>query len=144
MHQETKDFISVFPNIDKCSFQTFDDSWEDKTLARIFEYSEIDKLNELNDKWAWIFFSVNQMDKWKRNKDSVAWINCWICEMDWIDKKDQLNLINLCPASPSMIIESKNSFHLYWFAKDWTKENWNDICNWIRNFFWLRSSSCWY
>jgi phage shock protein PspC (stress-responsive transcriptional regulator) len=34
-----------------------------------------------------------------------------------------------------MIIESNSSYHLYWFAKDGTKENWNKVCNGLRNYF---------
>jgi len=35
------------------------------------------------------------------------------------------------PIRPSSIVESKNGYHCYWFAKDGTKENWPKICTYI-------------
>lgn len=138
MNIELDTLIESYPNFKQCSLQTFDD-WPTKNthLARILNNStsSYKKLEELNKQWAWIFFSVNPMKEWKRDKESVIWISSWICEIDWLDKKLQEKMINHCPLKPSLIIESKSSFHLYWFAKDWTKDNWNKICNWLRNYF---------
>jgi hypothetical protein len=69
------------------------------------------------------------METGQRNKESVTEINAWICEVDGIDKTEQQAMIKICPIKPSLIIESKSSYHLYRFAKDGTKENWNKICN---------------
>lgn len=128
-----------YPRFDECSLQTFDDNRERKDwkLAKIFENKDWNYkyLDDLNRDWAWIFFSVNPMVKWKRDKESVIWISTWICEIDGLDKDIQQKLIDNCPLKPSMVIDSKNSYHMYWFAKEWTKEKRYDIVNWLRNFF---------
>lgn len=138
MREWVEAMFESYPNFKDCSLQTFDDSkiWN-QSLARIFENKEDNYtlLDQLEKDGAGIFFSVNSMKKWKRDQESVIWINVWITEIDWMDKKDQLRLVELSPIKPSMIIESKNSLHLYWFAKDWTEEKRNYICNWLRNFF---------
>lgn len=67
-----------------------------------------------------------------RNKDSVARFNSWICEIDHLEKEEQLKLINLFPLPPSLVIESCHGFHMYWFikhpesvsAESWCKINW--------------------
>lgn len=129
--------VELYPNFKECAFQTFDDTKSWKPLARIMNYHEWirDELEQMNNEWAWIYFSVNSMEKWKRDKNSVKWINAWICEIDDLDKELQRKLINVAPLQPSLIIESKKSLHMYWYAKDWTKENWEKICWWLRNFF---------
>ena len=137
--QQTKDFMAIYPNIDKCFYQYFDDNKERKSkeLTSFWDSlteSALEHLDMRNKAGAWIFFSVNGME-WRRGKDSVTTINAWICEIDDMDKEFQKQLIEFCPLKPSLIIESKNGFHLYWYAKDWTKENRVKICNWLRNFF---------
>jgi len=71
----------------------------------------------------------------KRDKESVVSVSSWICEVDGLDKKTQQKIINNAPIQPSLIIESNSSYHMYWFAKEGTKEKWNDIANGLRNFF---------
>lgn len=139
MKEEIKAMFNYYPNFKDCSLQTFDDVKDRKlwNLAKILvnnkeNYIELDKLNK---EGAWIYFSVNPMQPWKRDKESVIWVSSWICEIDWLDKDIQIKMIDNCPIYPSMIIESKSSFHLYWFAKDWTKEKRYDITNWLRNYF---------
>lgn len=131
--------FEAYPRFKDCTIQTFDDNKErkDKTLARLFENKEANykTLEELNLKGAGIFFSVNPMIAGKRDKESVVWVSSWICEIDWLDKDLQKKLIDNCPLKPNMIIESNSSYHLYWFAKDGTKENWNKVCNGLRNYF---------
>lgn len=131
--------LSIYPNFKDCTIQTFCDDKElwDNRLAHKFSQNWInrDEIKKLNDKWAWIFFSVNSMKEWERDKESVIWINAWACEIDGMDKELQRNLIEVAPLYPSLIVESKNSYHMYWFAKDGTKENWNKICRGLRNFF---------
>lgn len=128
-----------YPRFSECTIQTFDDNKERKAsyLAKLFENKEdiYPSLEKLNSDGAGIFFSVNPMLPWKRDKSSVVGVSSWICEIDWIDKDLQKKLIDICPLKPNMILESKSSYHMYWFADDWTIENWSVICNWLRNFF---------
>lgn len=137
--ETTKLFFQFYPWIDKCMYQTFDDSWKWRTnLIRYWSYLTNDclsMLEDVNKQWAWIFFSVNWNDNKSRLKEDITHINAWITEIDGIDKEDQMTMIKLSPIRPSMIVESKNWYHLYWFAKDWTIENWRKICRWLRNFF---------
>ncbi len=142
-----KTMLLFYPNIEQCSFQFFMDDKNKKDITkskiapiRLFiddktEDKAWNRLVEMNDAWCWIFFSVNWMEKWKRNKESVTTINAWVCECDWMDKKSQRDQIDKCPLKPSMVIESKHSLHMYRFAKNGTKEKWNKICRWLRNYF---------
>jgi hypothetical protein len=139
MKAEIQAMLDYYPRFNECTIQTFDDNKERKEskLARLFHnkkenYKDIDLLNW---QWAWIFFSVNPMLPWKRDKASVVGVSSWICEIDWLSKELQKKLIDLCPLKPNLVIESNSSYHLYWFAKDWTIENWTKICNGLRNFF---------
>lgn len=132
---------SLYPHFLDCSIQTFDDSKKWRDLARIVDQHKFEEdvlcnaLEKYNNMWAWIFFSVNSMQPWKRNKESVTHINAWICECDDFTKEEQLEKIKNCPLTPSLIVESNKSFHMYWFAEDWTKENWERICWWLCNYF---------
>lgn len=134
----------IYPNFKDCLIQTFDDnkSRKDIKLAKIInQNSYTDEqmdwiLERANQKWCWIFFSVNSMNGFTRNKESITNINAWVCEVDDKPKKEQMKLIWLCPLKPSLIIESQKSYHMYRFAKDGTKENWNKICWGLCNFFW--------
>lgn len=131
-------WLELYPNIGECSLQTFDDSKKDKSLARIISMNDAEKRNKieaLQKAWAGVFFSVNCMTEWNRDKSSVTKVNAWICEIDWMSKENQRKLVDTCPLYPSAIVETKNSLHLYWIAKDWTKERWYDIANGLRNYF---------
>lgn len=134
----------VYPHFKDCLIQTFDDnkSRKDSKLAKIINQNNYTDeqmdwiLERANQKWCWIFFSVNSMNGSARNKESVTNINAWVCEVDDKPKEEQMKLIWLCPLKPSLIVESQKSYHMYRFAKDGTKENWNKICWGLCNFFW--------
>lgn len=133
------EFMSSYPNFFDTSIQTFDDNKErkDQNLARIYEnttenYKEAEKLNK---QWAWVFFSVNSMSKGKRSKEAVTKINAWVCEVDNTSKKEQMEMIVGAPIEPDCIVESKKSYHMYRFAKDGTKENYEKIGMWLREYF---------
>lgn len=130
--------LSTYPNFKECTIQVFcDDKSKNDIRADKFSQKQKsrDEIKKLNDKWAWIFFSINTMKEWQRDKESVEKINAWACEIDGMDKELQRSLIDVAPLKPSLIIESKNSYHMYWFANDGIKENWNKICRGLRNFF---------
>lgn len=132
----------IYPNFTECSIQTFDDNKKNKEAkdllpSIILSQNNLDwnRILDLNKRWCGIFFSVNSMIEWTRKIETVTKVNSWICEIDWISKELQRKMVENCPLQPSLIIESKSSLHLYWFAKDWTKEKWYDICNGLRNYF---------
>lgn len=133
-----------YPNFKDCLIQIFDDNKnrKDNSLARIIDQHKFSDeqievwLEWYNKKWCWIFFSVNSMQWWNRNKESVSHVNAWVCEIDDKPKEEQLKLINVCPIKPSLVIESKKSYHMYRFAKDGTIENRTKIWRGLCNFFW--------
>lgn len=133
----------TYPHFKECTIQLFDDTKQGRDLARKIDQSKFSDedlergLESYNKKWAGVFFSINSMKPWERDKASVTKVNAWACEIDNLSKDDQRKLISVAPLSPSLIIESNKSFHMYWFAKDWKIENWTKICWWLRNFF------CW-
>lgn len=133
-------FAKFYPNFDKCLVQIFDDveTRKDKSLAREAlrwndETREICESSNKNN--CGIFFSVNQITGNKRWQANVSQITSWVVEIDHLSKDDQMKLLELSPLQPSLAVESKRSYHFYWFAKEWTKENWRKIMRWVRNFF---------
>lgn len=146
--EEVKAFMEYYPWIEHCMYQHFDDDIirkadpsreeESNALKSLWDYLTINSLTRLeniNSRWWWIFFSVNGFDWDRRKKDDVKYINAWIAEIDHLDKQIQMDIVALSPIEPSLIVESKNSYHLYWFAEDWKLENWRKICRGLRNFF---------
>lgn len=135
-----KRFAEYYPNFDKCLIQVFDDveTRKDKKLAREalrWNDKTIEVCESSNNNWCGIFFSVNQITWDKRRQANVSEINTRVVEIDHLSKEEQMKLIELSPIQPSCAVESKRSFHFYWFAKDWKKENWRKIMWWLRNFF---------
>lgn len=168
--------LSIYPNFTDCSIQTFDDNktkWhqKDESIIAILDQRNYTSqqmewmLTRLNDRWAWIYFSVNSMKHfewnwkwnvlWYRKKEYVTRLNAWICDIDWYDdkkwewwytKEDQLKAINEAPIKPNIIVESWHWYHLYRFIQweNWsawvecnenTIEQWTKVCWWICNHF---------
>ena len=131
-----------YPNFMDCTIQLFDDTKSGRDLARKIDQKQFDNelletgLQKYNQMWAWVFFSINSMNPWERDKANVTRVNARACEVDDLSKEEQMKLISVSPLAPSLIIESKKSYHMFWFAKDGTIENWTKICWGIRNFFW--------
>lgn len=133
----TTERLSIFPR--KWSYiQTYDDSKErgDKSLSRTFPLATgwYDKAVELSKKWASICFTVN-ITNWGRKKTDVEKIRCWVCEVDDVSKQAQMDRYISAPIPPSCIIESKNSYHAYWFAKDAEIDNYHLVTGWLRDYF---------
>src|ERR1035437_3620901 len=121
-----QDFLKFFKD---SVYQVFDDrnytAEKDRSMAMYGRMSEVDwiQLRELNARGAGIFFSVNQFAGGKRGKELCTGINAWFVESDSLPKDEQWKLVKSSPIVPSAIVESKNSLHLYWFAKDATIGN---------------------
>lgn len=133
-----KKFTELYPNFNECTIQTFDDNqWKRLELCKKIPVKWIDVklVQRLNNEWAWIFFSVNSMIEWERNKTSVKKLNSWIVESDSLTKQEQDQLIEKAPIPPSAIVESKKSYHIYYFATDATLENWERINRWLREYY---------
>lgn len=82
----------------------------------------LEELQNLNKQGAGIFFAYNGI-KEKRLIENVTQINAWAMEVDNIPKEDQYKKLIKCPLSPSIIVESANSYHSYWLAKNGTIQN---------------------
>lgn len=80
------------------------------------------ELQRLNSLGAGIFFAYNRMGD-TRNKASVLGINAWAMEIDDIPKEEQYKKILMSPLDPSAIVETRNSYHCYWFADGGTVAN---------------------
>jgi len=83
-----------------------------------------------NPKGYGIFHATNKFKNGHRTTEDLEKIICWHADCDYGSKAEQYLRVtdrkNL-PLIPSMVIESGNGFHVYYFAKDATKENWVDI-----------------
>ena len=94
----------------------------------------ISELEELNKKGAGIFFSPNQFTE-RRKKELCGGVNAWFMEIDGISKEEQYKRLLKSPLNPSIIVESGNSYHAYWLAKDGTIENFEKIVKGLIKFF---------
>lgn len=72
-----------------------------------------------------IFWTVNEFDE-RRTKENLKQILSWYVEIDDMPKAEQLGLIESLLV-PTMVIESKNGFHLYFDCIAATPEGWSDI-----------------
>lgn len=131
-----KEFIQFYPNFFEGTLQLFKDDWTDNTGIKLpIENWWFEKCREYNLWWRWVYFSVNEMVKWQRNKKDTTKIRAWIVECDSLDKNTQFEMYFNSPLPPSLLIESKKSYHAYWFAKDWDKETYETICWWLKQHF---------
>ena len=139
-----KAFFTQYPNFKDCSIQWFVDDKASTTPSKAWhhpvKWANRQKIKELNDQGCWMFFSVNSMIPGKREQSATTNINAWVAESDTLSKEDQMSLIESAPLRPSMVIESKNSYHIYYFAKDGTKDSWLEIERWLSTYYqWDRS-----
>lgn len=84
---------------------------------------------EWNKKGFGIFHTVNEFFG-KRRIDNLQFINSWFVEIDKGDSnlsKEEMFFKIKKGLIPTMIVESKNGYHVYWKAKDATKENWRKL-----------------
>lgn len=136
----TKRFVKEYPDFESSLIQVFDDveNRKDKKLAReAMRRSDatLQQLVELNQQWAGVFFSINAVCWSQRLQKNVSGIKARVVEIDSLSKEEQLQLLQLSPLHPSLVVESKRSYHFYRFAKDGVIENRRKIMWWIRNFF---------
>jgi len=129
----TKEFMSNFP---KAYIQTLDDKKKNKSLTTDGtpdKYTN-NKLVELNNKGAGIFFSPNQFTK-RRKKDFCEGVNAWFFEIDDMSKTEQARIIQKSPVTPSIVVETRNSYHVYFLAEDAKIENFREIQTRLIDFF---------
>ena len=81
--------------------------------------------HEENKRGFGIFWTVNEFDG-PRKIANLKHINAWALDIDVGTKEEQLAKIK-SGLVPSMVIESKRGFHIYFRAKDAKPEHWNAI-----------------
>lgn len=91
-------------------YALLDQKKEGKSSAA-FLISQDDAI-KLNNEGYGIFWTVNQFDQKPRKKENVVKLLSWHFEIDLGHKSDQIKKINGGP-SPSLIIETKRGYHVY-------------------------------
>lgn len=138
----TRRFIAQYPNFQDTMFLMYHDA-KDPTKENLTvdhkRYKGEETLEFLvrknQQEHCAVHFAINSITGSKRREANITWINTRVVEMDKMSKEHQMRLIELSPLIPSVVVESKNWYHIYFYAKDWTKEKRKDIMRWLRNFF---------
>lgn len=97
---------------------------DDRNPRGVFEINPKDA-DEWNKKNFGIFWSVNEFDGPRQIKNLIR-INSWAVDIDKGSKDDMMKIFNRFLV-PSLVIETKRGFHVYWDAVDATKENFQAI-----------------
>ena len=133
----TEEFLSLFEG---SYLQTFDDvkNRPGGSLSSLVkmgpkESFTIEDLHQLNAKGAGIFFTPNPCSG-GRKEENVTEIRWAYVDMDEGTKEEMMEKINNAPLPPTMIIESKRSYHVY-YRSDIKKENWSAIINGMIQYF---------
>jgi len=131
------DFITTYPYFFDCAVQYFDDTQQwGMAWHRPMDTADFKRLAELNSVGLGIYFSVNSMEKWYRDQKHVTRLNSWIVECDILSKEEQRKLIEKAPIRPSCIIESKKSYHIYYFIDGKVSiRNRKTVCKWLRDYY---------
>lgn len=88
----------------------------------------------LNAKGWGIHWAVNKFQG-RRQAVRLSKINSWICDIDEGCKESQWERIQGSPLFPSMIVETKNGYHIYFNAKKATIDSWREIAVRLIDFF---------
>lgn len=82
---------------------------------------------EWNRKGFGIFWSVQEFNSSVRKKENLKRITAWAVDIDGGEKAEQWERIARAPIVPSLVVESKNGFHVYFNAKDAIPEHYAEI-----------------
>ena len=129
-----QEFLNIFPD---CHIQTFDDSKKvDDAPCRLYKGLEWSWLTEQNDKGFGIYFNPNPCleGNRRRKEENITELKWAFVDMDIGTKAEMMEKVRSSPLKPSMIIESKRSYHLY-FRADISKSKWSQIINGLIDFF---------
>lgn len=69
-----------------------------------------------NDYGSGIFFTIQETESGSRKIDDITAIRCWAVDLDNGTKEELMELINQSPLKPSLIVETKNGYHVYFYA----------------------------
>lgn len=79
-----------------------------------------------NQKGYGIFWTINEFYG-PRRVENLVYLNAWAVDMDKGSKPEMLQRIERSPLVPTMVVETKSGYHVYWKAEDATRENWKAI-----------------
>ena len=128
-----KKWQGMFPD----SFlQTFPDNKKDGgTLCKALSSTTQEECNKLNKVGAGIFFSPNGFDSFaKRSEGACTKVNWWYVDIEGYAKSEQQEKIREFPLRPTMVIETKNGYHVYWKING-TSIHWHKVILNLIDFF---------
>ncbi|KAB2900485.1 MAG: hypothetical protein F9K40_09265 [Kofleriaceae bacterium] len=74
-----------------------------------------------------VFATVNSFFRPTRRKEFVDRICAWAVDIDAGDKADQRRRILGSPLVPSIVVETRSGYHVYFLSRDGRPEHWNAI-----------------
>lgn len=121
-------FLSCFPG---AAYQTFPDSANANKNIHPQKGSLLDTteefLQKLNKQGHGIFFSPNSMVRGYRDIKHVEKVNAFFVDLDDGTKAEQFARIIAAPITPSLIVESKNGYHIYFLVTEASIQNFKTI-----------------
>jgi hypothetical protein len=87
-----------------------------------------------NDLGYGIFATVNAFSG-PRRIDCCTKIRAWAIDIDEGDKSEQRERIMRSPLAPSSIVETKNGYHVYWYARTGRREFYRPLVSRLVEFF---------
>ncbi len=111
-------------------FRIFDDASATKADSRKRQGAiriHRSEMAEWNAQGWGIFHTFQDYMGTRRLISEISQINAWYIEMDNCSKAEQESKIARSPLVPSMIVESKRSYHVYWWAINAGLPTWDAI-----------------
>lgn len=87
-----------------------------------------------NDR-GWGVFSTVQAFRGARRKENLERIRAWAIDIDAGDKAAQRERIKATRLTPSSVVETKNGYHVYWYAEGALAEHYKLILDRLVEFF---------
>ena len=88
-----------------------------------------------NERCFGIFAAVQAFAGTTRRIDHCTRIRAWAIDIDEGTKSEQQARIARSPLSPSSIVETKNGYHVYWYAADGSKELYRPLVSRLVEYF---------
>lgn len=131
--------INQFLKMFESSFiQTFSDSGGNKkecTMSVPVKDVDISTLHAMNTMLgAGVFFSPNPTNGKGRKESDITEIRWAYVDLDYGTKEEMMSKIRKAPLVPSMLIESKRGYHVY-YKSDISKANWDVIIHGLIQYY---------
>ena len=125
MKSKTKQFLTHFPN---AYFMLLHDSNKSAPPFNLRDNFDEKLIAKGQSEGYGVFFAFNKFNG-TRQKSSCKGINAWAIDMDQqdINFKLQEKRIESSPLPPTIIVRTKNGYHLYWIAHNASIENYEEV-----------------